>query len=68
MSVNRADDQTPRDQPDMEAGLSAAPGKAPYETPCVVRVGDLHEILAGGAGSVVEDEFPFQKKMAGQPG
>lgn len=68
MSVNRAEDQTPLDQPRIEAGPSAVVGKAPYETPSVVRVGDLHQILAGGAGSVFEDEIPFQKKMAGQPG
>ena len=47
---------------------SAIERKAPYEPPTVRRVGDLHELLAGGAGSAVEMQDPFAGKRMGDPG
>lgn len=38
-----------------------------YERPLLVRVGRLHDLVAGGSGSV-DETLDFAQKNAGQPG
>lgn len=42
--------------------------RSAYESPRITRVGSLHELLAGGAGSAQEGGDPFLKKQTGAPG
>lgn len=69
MSLNSQKDENQSAEGIDLAGSSAVTGKVPpYEAPTVKRVGDLHELLAGGAGSTLETQDPFAQKMAGAPG
>jgi hypothetical protein len=53
---------------DLSTPAAQAPVVLPYEAPCLIRVGNVRDLVAGAAGTANETQDPFAKKQSGQPG